>query len=1296
MSDAVVLHLHVEDVNSSVVQLPVSFLPMTDGLHQAIFLLLGRKGVAALKLGLFQGAVFITSPAGNLVNLSVVSPATSTASQDTPPIVAPITDDTVLAPLQRSSPIADLSPRTGGGHDLLASGDDLKRLSSDQLCFFFACDVICSVLSPLPGQAIDKSLMIRPRQLNLAAENLALEKMVANSPLPVPYCKGYKLWLIPIATNEVPDGDRQTHVWKIDAPILPGTPCPRSRNFTLPLFNRLAKPARQAYMDKIEAHVKKNFLVPCTASEAADTGLPIASTFLVGFDSPRDSRIVYDIRLLNGMLPSATSRVADIFFSFVSLRIRSPTCITVSDAATAFLRLRWRSMKVPISTACGFMLSDRVLFGFDSGPGLLQSVTEAMASSFCWQPSTRMSIFVDDINCSGPPSSIADAFGFISLMARTGLDCAQHKTGVFVVNDCTNAAIEELNRLGLPSELLKNEITTLGVKISGSHTLTFDCSRYSRESPMRVVAAAILDDDAPFTPRTMFAIAGKIGFDALRMHPAQRSIADGLRSAIGSLMKKPRFEGEKSVSWDTQLCLSTTPSSARRRALHTLLSWFLEIPLSEKCCHESLRPGSSFRLEVVSDASICGYGYTISAVTDAEVSMVLERSAVLFPKSHSCYHSNRKELIGALRATSAAAKLLESDPGLLPTEFRLLCDNKSAVSWLRDLSSSESMIPSTKMIERRAIERLLNAAKEELSIISAKCGGKISISHLPGIANEASDELSRYFLRRCTPLDPNDQPLTLADALYSCGEVDNIDQLAFLFDFLGDDCHESVLSHFTDSAYPLEELHPHYSLPPQDSVLAVGEGQDRLPQLRVARTPSIRIRNRPCIVEEVALTSENNFERLVRSMSFIVDIFRAWRAISRPLPETPASGWFACVASAQSSAFIDQRHICDDGVFRLRSFSPVGDIISLPIIPDSCPQLVKTLIADAHRRASHGGEDQTFARMSIHSPRLRSKVSAFCRSCEVCQRIKARPGWSSAPQSSTDWPSLMRKPCYFYASCDVLVINRWKCLVLVCQATTHTSIRLLKQERMEPIMQLLKELQVELGGLRRIRVDRATYFTSPTFRSLALRDLGAEIEVTFAPIELPILGRMQSLALNIMRRLVLEDGEPRDDASKTLFLKHVEFLLNSRPLVRTSLLDEASRKMTSPLTPDLLAFGRTRRIPALDGEILSSPAVDRIRKARSIFLDLYLRGIKKLRNFADRVNRSLQDKSWTPRSGETVIWWRPRGSKIKTRTTLATVIYVSNRRAVVTLLNDQQLHSVSLVHLVPFDFREGGVSAAAE
>ncbi|KAF4702611.1 hypothetical protein FOZ63_007411, partial [Perkinsus olseni] len=145
-----------------------------------------------------------------------------------------------------------------------------------------------------------------------------------------------------------------------------------------------------------------------------------------------------------------------------------------------------------------------------------------------------------------------------------------------------------------------------------------------------------------------------------------------------------------------------------------------------------------------SDASLFGGGFAI--YSDGQL---IYEDAVRFSRSQTLHSSNRRELRLCLLALRKVAEIVEYSTksackkrGVVPLEVCFRCDNRPSLAWIQ---SGSLKLQSSKVLERRALVRLVDAIGSELDVIREH--SSLSLDFIPGASNTHADSLSRLLDR---------------------------------------------------------------------------------------------------------------------------------------------------------------------------------------------------------------------------------------------------------------------------------------------------------------------------------------------------------------------------------------------------------------------------------------------------------------------------------------------------------------------------------------------------------------------
>ncbi|EER13268.1 hypothetical protein Pmar_PMAR029707 [Perkinsus marinus ATCC 50983] len=647
-----------------------------------------------------------------------------------------------------------------------------------------------------------------PTQLCNQDKKLALDilqALVAKGWRDLPLSRGYRCRIRELCPVEHLDSPHQTHVGELFLPASTLSTRPSPRNFATPLFKRLSPDLKVAYNSMIEDYVTKKWWVSAPATTTVSP-TPAANVFLI--NGSKRPRLVCDLRACNAALPRASSRNPDLWKVLSIIRLTGPSIIVGADISSAFYAIRISAESgtthFVLHTALGTFWSTRSLFGTSIGPsslsGTLGSSVEAVknCSSVLQSPSvvsvvsnhsdhgdthtrypvdltSNLQYFADDIVCSGFICTIILHLMAILLQVLVFLafNCQPKKCAILTTEDNRQEAEKTCKQFGLLFPIAE-VIGVLGVVFSYTAIcgglparLCMSCDAASRMAK----AMDFLKKDPVLAQRPskidIFAVGGKLSFDQGRVHGERRLISDLLKVIIA--------RNFPSSPWHQHCDLTTMPST-EQQAYEAVVLWAREVcESSSSCRHLSpLRSKGQSEVTIIveTDASLYG-GATVVRIDDD----IILQDVYRFSARQISYSSNRRELLMCLQGIRRAAELISYHRTTLTAltkcshlifnvDFRT--DNKSSCSWL---SNDEAVLKlqSSKILERRAIIRLIDSISEELKVIRQY--GRLSLSHLAGATNHYADSASRLLDR---PVKTGTTTTRLGELLAAYKKSDNL------------------------------------------------------------------------------------------------------------------------------------------------------------------------------------------------------------------------------------------------------------------------------------------------------------------------------------------------------------------------------------------------------------------------------------------------------------------------------------------------------------------------------------------
>ncbi len=1009
-----------------------------------------------------------------------------------------------------------------------------------------------------------------------------IEKITKMEWFPVNKCPGISCRLRPLFPVETTDSACQSHAFELTLPT-PTIPLHSiaNRYYARSAYEKLSGDNQAAYRDMINEYLQIGWWTAIDSTKPICTPLyPSANVFLVSA-SGRKPRLVADFRPLNEVIPSASSVSPLIWQVLAAIRTESPATIAILDAKHAFYRNRLKDVSLRLLTGIGAFDCSRMCFGVSFGPGGLNATLGLLIDlvrRVLGQYPCMISLFVDDASVSGNAAHVLVALRIILLaMSTAGFEVPIVKFNLLTCENISRANLDECS----PSIAISESGKLLGTTFSYvGRTLRVECGREIRL--LKVIS--FVKNREKVTKQAIFAIAGCIAYDPLRIHADCRASADALRSLIGREFSEQTWEEELKIeALDKPL----------RAAYECLLQWMLE--LAQQSCDHRTRVDENKTLkclDVFSDASLNGGGFIVRTTDNAEV--LIQDAWRWKGEKQRDFHSNRRELIALHRCMQSVADLVQfrqdSTTELLPTRrvINVYCDNAPCVSWTQ--SGAHFNPSSSKAIERRAISRLVSSIADELEMIKKFCS--ISIRHIEGINNNSADSLSRLFDRPCPGSTSLGEALLGHSNIFNDSGLEMEDKISLIYD---DPSPDEIDNCRVVKSGPLQRI----TLASQTAFA------DSIRLLRINQSVRDEGSFEP-IAERFARHSYSisDLYRRMRLTRLIIQLLK-WNSKNNStqanvdnMADVETSVYFSqsdIIAVARSVQMSDPK-CCDQmmrpppqcGQWSIDEFNqvviyrcalPTGESIWQLVIPKSGRHVRNLLVRDAHRDSGHSGLDGTACRIiDYHIDGLRSEIKNVLKLCVPCQISHAQRSWTIPPATHWNIAELLNMPPYHSVGVDFLTLNDdLKILSVTCLATKHSTWIPMDEENSRCALQSLRLVQLHRGGLRQIRADRASYFKSDVFHTEVSRILNAEVNLISAraPWENGLAEKTHDLGLHKLRVILRGvKGRLRDltNAQLAEYIEYTCYLLNTRPLGTWSLQDER------PITPDLLAFGYTRSV----------------------------------------------------------------------------------------------------------------------
>ncbi len=1108
----------------------------------------------------------------------------------------------------------------------------------------------------LPSQSV--SMMKSPEVVDKRVV-MILNDVVKQGWSTVKRCPGVSFRFRPLFENESADIPSQTHVHELELPNVEHVS--KSRNYATAMYNKLTPALQLKYQKLVQEFVDIGWWKKVTEGIPSNC-LPGVNVFLIVNDSGKP-RLVTDLRSVNSALPPASSE-APCLWQFIGLfRLFSAPMVVFEDAKSAFYRTRLSNKLVLLFTAAGTFTCDRMVFGISCGPGGLNSGLGRLVDyTRAHMAPGLASIFVDDGGLAGSPAPvIGNTKLLLQVMSSAGYEVSSDETK-FRALCCSSAAQEVASEMSVQNLSIpivkKSKILGVSLFYDGEY-MVVDCDRTDRLNKAFKFLSSIPENLKLFSPtkREVFAFGGSLSFDPTKLHPCERSCADGWRALFGGV-----FSG---FGWDDP-CPVEKLTQVQFHALKSLVSWTKDLlsddVLASTCRHVSPvvhNQETAEQLLVLNcDASLDGYGFSITS--GAEGSVLWEDSQ-RWKRCERNYHSNKRELIAAKVGISALVDLVDFrtrcyTKTLPKLTIRICSDNLATVSWLTTRTPPKS----SRAVEQRSIARLVSAIDDELNLLTKHAS--LKVVHVPGESNQRADFLSRLFSRTC--FVENQKTFTLGEVLAdtsSKASQDSVDSLNLILDELPSSSYSSRIPElWCSESYNLADVY--YRAKVYRFIFEVLKQHAKklpLPEFSYGYTEAD--------VDLVARLAQHDDFRF-HDHSF--------------LPKTGPLVW------------------CKDRSLILhRSGTPSGQVVYARFIPKTCLLLRNKLVLCSHRETLHGSPERTVSHISMFfSPALLKVAKSVCTFCIPCQVARAKRTHEVPPQiSHFDHEFLSKQPAYHTVGVDFLALGeKKKLLTVTCAFTRHVTWTVVKDESMDSAINALKEVQLLRGGVRHVVADRAGYFRTSKFaEALSTQLNGATLELlaSRAPFEGGFFEKHHDLGLKRLKVLLRDlDGYVTDLSDEELqqCVNQVTLILNTRPI--GSYCSGPDGKPAA-ITPDSLAFGFTRQygcVAASGGDTGSLCPIKALKSVRAAFLDEFWRSLKQrsLNSAQYKGENGIKLKTNKPYSkGDPVLVFRPAVRKLQSHFRLGHVAEVVSEHRIKIVYPEgfEQLENVyNVVHVLCF------------
>ncbi|KAF4664696.1 hypothetical protein FOL47_005003 [Perkinsus chesapeaki] len=1053
-----------------------------------------------------------------------------------------------------------------------------------------------------------------------------LSELVPESWVTVPStCGMYQARVRAARVSDRLDLPNQRFICEVMVPKVENPSQIRCRSYAVRLHERLTPKLKSVYRDLVEAYVDSKFWEPKTTDRLhKQDELPGAQVFLLPGGS-RKPRLVVDMRDIIERLPKASSNPPSLWLPIVAMRALGGRLTVIGDARAAFYKVRLVDSNgepyvLTLDTGIGTFQSSRLVFGIVVGPSGLSAnlgrLIDLARSCGCQVRIVPIPggfailiIFVDDVALSGEVRQVLHRFRItLGVMELAGFDAQVAKVHVLscdaVKEDVHRALATEFS--GSPPDLAK-EGSLLGmmVRYEGLY-MVMVCKREKRMLVVRDFVEHTRSSSLT-SKRQVFQAAGCLAFDPARQHVLARACADSLRSLVGRQFAK--------IDWLVEIHIQTLNHELQCAYL-CLIEWMAEL-LVEVCDHRS-------------DASLSGGGYVVYRV-DSTSSYPLFAESFRFKAGELKWHSNRREYRNdvAIDATCEAV------------EIQLYCDNAACVSWSGNVDSAE----------------ILGALHEELLAIRRLA--KVDIRHVQGSSNETADSLSRVFDRKV----PGTR-LTLAECLSKGGGENEIyardpsyrrgQGWPRVTSALQDDPLVSEWEPAGEQDVILQE---------DDNVRALAEAADTTVEVAAATEPAVRLAlsaiengasaydvvsfigietdslfriappSRSCelqpLVERGAKVCYDlsSLRRVVWGACCVLDILRA-NATKKPVQlrryDPAAMDKLVC----RSAQLYDEKYSSEvdaDDTSNLRPCGPLfrlevdgttasylayrtghasGRVSFLPILPKSAKDVRSLVVRTAHRETRHSAIPGTCSAIcDFHMKGAEQVAKRLIQTCLTCQLARARRVWVTPPSLGKGHVERLKfYPPYYRCGVDYYALGEGRKVISVtCLVTGHTCWKRAPREDLSTVMMTLRKVQLEMGGLKELVVDAASYFSTQRFSALCDESLGAQVEPLSvrSPFEGGRYEKVHDLGgrkLRVMLRGHCGKVADLTDDDLDLLLLEVCLLLNTRPTLSYYHDAEGQRRI---VTPDSLCWGYTRASTTAFGYAKSA---DPIRPGRDALI----------------------------------------------------------------------------------------------
>ena len=973
----------------------------------------------------------------------------------------------------------------------------------------------------------------------------------------------------------------------------------KDRKFSASFYRKLTEDQKSLFNDLVKKFVDSKFWIPLTSVPHTARLLPESQVFIVNLDKGKP-RLVVDARPLNKNFKRATSTGADIWSEITLIRILKPKIIFLSDARSAFYKVRLDDCYILLSCGDRYYASDRMIFGAAFGTGILSEsygkiITSLREHDQTSKPNVHQEVlldFVDDVASAGkyPKSVITSHAETLQTLLTSGFDCSALKSSVI----CTEESVEEVNSVLAEHSLHVSVISQsklLGSVLSfektpnGSSILNINCSREARlKSALKLLEdkTILSENSLNMTKSDFFSVCGSICFDPIGLHTVDCLYGDLIRSLIGKFFSK--------VKWDVPIDLTVLPFQLFEalKFIWSCIETSIKNQLLNPVCKHFITLGENFtELQLYSDSSMSGAGFILSTSSGVRLAEKCWRWRAM----DSVKHINVREFSALLQGLRRVSKFIEY-AARVNTSFlkhsivklEIFCDNKSTVLW-----STDSAV-NCRALERRTILRLASAVTEELNFLKTFIP-TVQISHIKGISNETADLLSRVLDQVVPNVNEKlwvifqkhlDKQPTTTFFPPTSGGVSTSPVSDFDFDSNSTLAGEDV--NFFDSVdfvYRVEGLDQYFLRDFEENVRRVKETETTF--------------KTTCLADRMAADCYN-LDQLYWRWSILRTIFEIWKnkkfeAFKESFVETDL---FSMVHSLQYDWMPKQevRGLTrnQEGIWLFCVRSPDDRSEFQYYCPKHNKNFVRLLCNSVHRENLHPGLGTTLnliRRLSVwFIPNLKTFLKSELQTCLTCQRLSAKQNFTGIPGragvlSISPEQMAQHKP-YCFCGVDVYTLTSdFKILTVCCLSTGHCSWALLEHENSEGVVNALQRVQLREGGFVKILTDQASYFVSETFKTSCREKLKAECELVTPRSPwagyFETIHRIASRAIRFLLKFPTwsKSFRANDVSKKLLFIETVVFYLNRRPLGLVSVDPSGVEKV---LTPDDLRCGYTKEI----------------------------------------------------------------------------------------------------------------------